>query len=297
MTPGASGARDSEGRAYLASRPTALTALAHLGIDPVRCEFVSPLGIAKGRRCAVRVEGADGRSVKVRCYENAAAATRVEALRAGLESAFAPVIARADDVLVEQWIEGRRLAADEESAWAAPAGALLGRLHRMPLPHGEPREVAVEPWVERTAANLDLLARAGHLDRDLAGSLRRRAAERAPRSAPTALAHLDLCAENMILDGSGTLRVIDNEMVEIRPPGFDLARSLHLWPLPRAARARFVDAYRAARGADAENLDFWWLVALALGARIFLDVAPGRRDACLAGLRAVLADGAGDDPA
>ena len=110
----------------------------------------------------------------------------------------------------------------------------------------------------------------------------------APSRARSALVHLDLSLENLVVHRAAGPRVIDNEMLAVRPPGFDLARSFHLWPMSEHAWRRFLEVYRSAGGDEIEALDFWRLVALALGTRIFFERAPARRDDAVARLLELL---------
>jgi Ser/Thr protein kinase RdoA (MazF antagonist) len=266
-------------------------ALVRHGFAPCRAALLSPLGERKGRRCAYRVETEDGRVVKARLFESPEEARRVLALRAGLERAFAPALARDGAVVLEEWIDGAPLRERDWEAWVEPAGALLGRLHAHPLPPDAPAASPTRPWIESATSDLEMLGAAGRLACAEAGRLRAAIRERDPGTSRTALAHLDFCADNMVIDVHGRLRVIDNEMLAVRPPGFDLARTFHLWPMAPDTWARFRRGYRSAAPAEPEAAAFWRLVAALQGARIFLALSPTRSAACVALLRRLLAGG------
>jgi Ser/Thr protein kinase RdoA (MazF antagonist) len=272
------------------------TALAAHGWTPRSAALVSPLGARKGRRGAYRVEIDAGRVVKARQFEDAETARRGFELRAGLEAAFAPALARYDSVILEEWIEGVPVAADDWDRWVEPAGALLGRLHVRPLPPEAPATTPTRGWIADVAADLETLGTARVLTSAEVARLRAAIAACDPGAARTTLAHLDFCADNMVIDGQDRLRVIDNELLAIRPPGLDLARTFHLWPMPAAAWARFRRGYLSVVAADPGGATFWQLVATLRGVRIFLTRSPARRDATLALLRRLLAEVPADPP-
>jgi hypothetical protein len=245
-------------------------ALRHAGIRARHIALVSPMGEAKGRRLAYRVEDEAGRAVKLRQFETEAAARMVFELRAGLEPAFAPALRRHGCVIVEAWIEGRALDADEAAARAYEAGALLGRLHACPLPTGAAATARTAPWRDGVESDLAMLAAAGVLPSGVVSSLLQAVGLADPRSAPAARIHLDFCADNMILDAQGALRVIDNEQLTVDSAGLDLARSFCHWPMPHPTWERFGAGYRAAAPGVPAAPAFWRIVAAALGARVYL---------------------------
>jgi Ser/Thr protein kinase RdoA (MazF antagonist) len=271
-------------------------ALAAHGWTPRRAALVSPLGARKGRRGAYRIEDDAGRVVKARQFEDADTARRVFELRAGLEAAFAPALARHDTVILEEWIEGVPVAAGDWDRWVEPAGALLGRLHARPLPPYAATTTSTRAWIEDAASDLETLGTARALTSAEVARLRAAIGAHDPGTARTALAHLDFCADNMVVDGQDRLRVIDNELLAIRPPGLDLARTFHLWPMPAAAWARFRGGYLSVVPADPGAAIFWQRVATLRGVRIFLARSPARRDATLGLLRRLLAGVPADAP-
>lgn len=260
-------------------------ALREAGIQPRRLALVSPLRERKGRRLAYRVECESGEILKARQFENAAAARAVFALRTGLEPAFAPARQCHDCVILEDWIDGRALDAQAAVASVHIAGALLGRLHARPLPPGTPRELPTARWRDGAESDLAILAAANALATDEVSALLQLVRAHDPERAPAALIHLDFCAENMVVDAHGALRVIDNEQLEIAAAGLDLARTFCRWPMPDAAWERFGAAYRAATAAVPGAGRFWRIVAAAVGARVYLQRDPSLLDRPLAVLR------------
>jgi len=260
-------------------------ALARCGMTPRSTVLISPLGERKGMRFAFRVELDDGRRVKARHFGSDAAARRVFALHAGLEPAFARVVAHEGAVLIEEWIEGTLLSPLQAETWTEEAGALLGRLHRTPLGANVRPTSSTRAWRAAAESDLTLIASTGQLSAGAVASLRTEIARGDPRVARVALVHQDFCAENMLVDGQGRLRIIDNEQVDIAPVGFDLGRTFHRWPMAAETWGRFLRAYRSAAAAAPEALGFWKIVASLVTTRVFLQRLPARVDASLGLLR------------
>lgn len=259
-------------------------ALAHRGWRPRRLALVSPLGERKGMRYAYRVETDDGRIVKARHFGSADAAQRIEALRRGIEDAFAPVLDRVGAVLIEAWIEGDMLAPAEAEAWAAEAGAVLGRLHARELDGGVPTDEPTARWSEAAAADIALLRGAAVLPAGTAEELRSAVRRHDPGRARLALIHKDFCAENMLIDAQRRLRIIDTEQLAVEPAGFDLAWTWHRWPMPAPAWEQFMAGYRSAAPPAPAAVHYWRIVTGLTLARVFFQRMPGRFDAQLARL-------------
>jgi aminoglycoside phosphotransferase (APT) family kinase protein len=271
-------------------------ALARHGTRPRAIRLVSTLQERKGRRWAYRVDADDGRVVKARLFENDDVARLAFELRNGLEEAFAPALARYGAVLIEEWIDGVPLNDLDPEARAGEAGALLGRLHAMPLAAGASVTFATHRWRERAESDLVLLETAGRLDSREIAALRAEVGRRDPAEARAVLAHLDFCADNMLVDGRGRLRVIDNELVSVAPAALDLARTFDLWPLPDPAWARFRGGYESTAPSRPKASGFWRIVTALMSARIFLHRSPERLDAALARLRRFVAGEGLSDP-
>jgi Ser/Thr protein kinase RdoA (MazF antagonist) len=266
--------------------PEIAAALEQCGLRPRHVVLVSPLKGSKGRRRAYRVEVEGGRTVKARQVDTPEEARRLLALRAGLEEAFAPALAQCDCVLLEEWIDGSPLTDLEAERWVEDGGALLGRLHARALAADVPPLCNTGRWVERGMSDVEILSGAGKLAAAEADALRAEIRRRDPGVARTALGHLDFCAENMLIDTAGRLRVIDNERMAIAPAKFDVARTFDRWPMSEAAWARFCRGYRSAAAVDdLESLGFWKILAVLLGARVRFQYTPARLDAALALLR------------
>jgi Ser/Thr protein kinase RdoA (MazF antagonist) len=257
-------------------------ALAQNGRRPLRIELVSPLGEQKGTRFAYRVDTDDGHRVKIRHFGSEEHARRHFELRAGLETAFAPALARYRSVLIEEWIEGMPLTELDAEARAEEAGALLGRLHARPLGPDVPAAIPTRKWRDGAESDLELLARGGELASGGVDRLRAEIRRRDPLAARAALIHLDFCAENMLIERGGNLRVIDNELVSINPAGLDLGRTFHRWPMSEGAWLRFFKGYRSTAPREPEPTGFWRIAATLTAARVFLARNPQRLETSIA---------------
>lgn len=245
------------------------------GLRPRHSVLISRPEERKHRRCAYRVELEDGRTIKARQLESVEAASRLFELRVGLEEAFAPATAQHGRVLLEAWIEGVPLAELGSEARAEEAGALLGRLHSMELAAG-PQTVSTLKWRERTKEELEILVEAGKLGLREVERLDAELDRWDPETARLACVHRDFCAENMLIDPHGRLRVIDNEWFTIDPAGLDLGRTFIRWPMPEGAWGRFLRAYRSTARADPGPLPFWKIVSALWSARFRLNQDPER---------------------
>jgi len=260
-------------------------ALSQHGLRPLRIELVSPLGPQKGIRFAYRVDTDDGHRVKVRHFGSDDHARRHFELRAGLEAAFAPALAHYRCVLIEEWVEGAPLTEPEAEARAEEAGALLGRLHAQPLGTDAPATIPTRKGSDGAESDLELLSGRGELAPGEVDRLRAEIRQRDPVAARTALIHLDFCAENMLIERGGKLRVIDNELVSINPTGLDLGRTFHRWPMSEGAWVRFFRGYRSAAPREPEPTGFWRIAATLTAARVFLARSPQCLERSIALLR------------
>ena len=263
--------------------------LALCGFRPRALTLVSTFGERKGMRYAYRVDTEDGRIVKARHFGTPAEAQRVHELRLGLEDSFAPVIGCFGAVLIEAWLDGAMLEASETDTWAQTAGALLGRLHARPLAPDVPTEKDTARWNELAATNLDLLQWEKILSTAECDAVRTALRRCDPGRARAALLHGDFCAENMLMDRGGRLRIIDMELVKIGPIGFDLAWTWHRWPMSPPAWSRFMAGYRSAAPAAPEAQAYWRIIAGVILARIFFQRMPSRLETQLTQLRRCLA--------
>ncbi len=242
-------------------------------LAPAGFEVLSPPNARKRGRATLRIALVGGTVVKARWLESSEEAARLFAVRADLDSAFAPPIAAHGRVLLESWIDGTSVAAlacdAQAETIAAGAGTILGSLHARSV---QPvmAYTSTAPWRSEAERDLAALVDAGKLGGVDARALATRLAESDPPSTTLALIHRDFCGENLVRDPRGRLWVIDNEWLMHGPAGFDLGRTYCRWPMPGHAWKRFVASYGAAMPIDLQALSFWQLAAALFGARIRL---------------------------
>jgi hypothetical protein len=256
-------------------------ALRRHGIRARAIGLVSTLKERKGRRWAYRVDTDDGRIVKARLFESAEAARAVFELCARLEEAFAPALARYDAVLIEEWVRGDPLLELDWESHVEEAGALLARLHGLETAPA----LSTSRWREDAGATLDQLGATRKLSGREVETLRAEIERRDPGEAPGVIVHLDFCADNMLIDTDGRLRIVDNELLSIAPAGLDLARTFELWPMPASTWRCFRRAYDAIGAAEPGAAGFWRIVTTLTSARIFRERSEERFEAALARLR------------
>jgi aminoglycoside phosphotransferase (APT) family kinase protein len=240
-----------------------------------------------GRR-AYRVDVADGRTVKVRRFEDEATAQEVCAVRHGIPVGYGCVLARHGSVLIEEWVEGALLDEATAEPYARVAGRLLGALHTTKLPDGVAPVLRTDFWRENARDDLAFLRGGGHLERATADLLTAVLDRPDPAVATAARIHLDFCPENLILGPAGELTVVDNEWTRIGAPAFDLARTFNRWPMPPAVWERFLDGYGAVAPAP-EAFEFWRAAATLFSARIELLFSPEKVPSILGALEVALA--------
>lgn len=249
-------------------------ALREAGLGRCRLLPLSRFQGTKRGRYTFLAESEGGSRVKARHLATTEAARELERLRRGLEPAFAPVLGRHGPVLLERWVEGRQLDADDADARAEEAGALLGRLHVRPLEIAAPPQQSTAGYLATAEADLGQLRKAERLSGDEADLLLSALGRLDPGAFRSVLVHRDFCAENLLIDSADRLAVIDNEWFEVGAAGFDLGRTFHRWPMSEATWKRFLAGY-GSTGADPEPLDFWMIASTLFGARVYLRVSPG----------------------
>jgi thiamine kinase-like enzyme len=256
---------------------------------------LSKIHLPDARRSVYRVDLESGHTIKVRCFEDEEIARRVFEIRCELPDGFARAFARYGAVLLEDWIEGESLENTPPSdAHLFEAAALLAELHAKKTVVGQPlhglRSTAA--WRNTAERCLREICAVGALDEPDALLIRDALQRLDPQRAIFGLAHTDFCGENMVVDRTGRLRVVDNERVGIDALGFDVARTWYRWALPGPAWERFRSVYaaRAQLTEPLETVGFWGLVAVVHSAALRLQVDRTRVHAPLDRLRQMAVD-------
>lgn len=267
--PAASGA----GRRGAVVDDDVAAALAALGARAVEAVRITGLPSSRSDRATFRVALDDGRTVKVRRLTRAAKAERYAGLvRALACDRLSPILAVADRVCVEAWIEGASLAERPARAALEAAADLLGSLHATQA-LGSRRvagRAATARALQRAERQLGTLAARGSLPPATAATLARILRRTAPARARTGVTHNDFCAENLVEDAQGRVIAVDNEGLRPGFLDFDLARTWARWPMPAADWQAFVARYARWRGEppDAAAAPFWRIAAIAKSAHL-----------------------------
>ena len=270
-----------------------LAALEQAGICPRSFVRISKLYSTSAERCTYRIEHERG-TAKVRRLEDETTARDLAACMRELPDGFTAVIARHGRVLIEDWIEGEALPDVPGPHHLAAAGTLLAELHAKPR-LGDRRlhdecPTAYHHGLARERLRIVGAARA--LGAEEIGRLGRGLERWDPQWAVYGLTHLDFCGENMVIDRSWQLRVVDNDRVRVDALGFDLARTWYRWALPALEWEAFCLAYtsRLLFPSSLDAFRFWKIVAAAQSAELRLRAYPEKAGVPINCLRALAAE-------
>lgn len=261
------------------------------------CAFhrISKIHSLDARRSVYRIDLESGHTIKARRLENEETACRLFEIRRELPHSFARAFARYGAVLLEDWIEGESLGNIPPSdAHLFDAGSLLAELHATRTVAGQPlhemRSTAV--WRNEAERRLCEICAVGALDEPDASLIRDALRRLDPKRAIFGLVHTDFCGENMVVDRTGRLRVVDNERVGVDALGFDVARTWYRWALPQPAWERFRSVYaaRVQLTEPLETVGFWRLVAVVHSAALRLQVDRARVHVPLDCLRQIVVE-------
>jgi len=242
-----------------------------LGAEVVSAESVSPLRGLGHPRTAFCVDLSDGRRVKLRRMSEVGEAAELERLLAALAPiGFPQVIARRARCLVLEWIPGKLLSEERETTgWIDAAGALIGLTHRTRLEADAlPSERPATAELDRCGSQLAALVAARQLTRPQADAVADAIIRSTPERPIHGIVHGDFAPENLVIDASGALHAIDNEVVRIGILDLDLARTWSRWPMADRTWASFLAAYAAASGRSCndDQLVGWKLRTLVVSA-------------------------------
>lgn len=249
-------------------------ALIHAGMRAVAVTNVTSVHFPTYRRATFRVDLDSGETVKARCFADEQAARRQFELRGRLPAEFVPSLAVHARVLLERWITGRNVGTRPTADVVTTAARVLASLHATAAAGTHVMyDARLSHWRERTVAGLRSLREAGLLTATQTDELAQAAGTEPSRSDVAVVGHFDFCGENMIIDDSDRLHVVDNERVGLGPLGFDLARVWYRWDLPDTSWTRFGHAYAAssARPEPFAHFDFWRIAVLVQSACIRLN--------------------------
>jgi hypothetical protein len=224
-----------------------------------------------------RLRLADGRVFKGRRCATAAEAALIEDVLQHIRcDNFPAVVARAGLALVTEWFDGQCL---DSAGWVpellARCGALQGRIHTVPLPADSPAWQLdhVAAHCTRLRENLAHLVSGKVMDSGEAQAVLALATQATPHHCTLGYVHRDFCSENLVVQPSGEIGVIDNGAVGIDAHDYDLGRTWYRWPMQAPQREAYLDGYRQYRQADTfiEYFAFWTVSAVVNGAAFRLE--------------------------
>jgi aminoglycoside phosphotransferase (APT) family kinase protein len=261
--------------------PAVAVALNRAGLRVRSFHCISSIRAPETGRTVYRIDLVSGVTIKARRLQDEETACRLFEIRRGLPDAFAPAFHQYGAVVLEEWIEGEVLGERAPSdGHLIKAGALLADLHAEPAVAGRPAHEmrGTAAWSDEAGECLRQIVAAGAFDRQEALLLHQALQRLDPQRATYGLVHLDFCGENMVIDRTGRLRVVDNERIGVGALGFDLARTWYRWALPSEAWDRFLSAYvaRMPLAEPVETLGFWSIVAVVKSAALRLRMDQGR---------------------
>ena len=277
--------------ALIRARPERLISLTEISTLP------SPVR----RRAAFRLDFEGGLTLKGRRLESPARAQRVEHILGLTGDGVPRTLDRRGEALLLPWVEGRTLALLDPIPAAALArcGRILGALHQLDTPEWrEIRIPALGDLLAKLRRDTGILAAANELDIGLGRAAVEAAAALVPRHARSGIIHKDFCAENIVLDASGSPVSIDNAALSVGPYDLDLARTWYRWPMSPSDRSRFLRGYEEYRDCVSfmKHFAFWAICVLTGSASNRLRAQVGRHGEPLGRLRRLL-DGLDGDPA
>ena len=246
-----------------------------IAIEPVQSS-VSP----RAEPGAFRVRLADGRCIKARVQTSRGHAERIEYFLGRLHhEGFPKVLARHGRALLLEWFDGEPLPDRPPAELLERCASLHASVHLVPAPEDCPygiRDVAsFETKLEselRELCDLGIVA-------EPVGRTALQAAERfRPDGCAIGIVHRDICSENLIVRPGGAVAAIDNESLSLGAREFDLARTWYRWPMERARRRIYLEAYTRVVGGGIDpflaHFPFWAIAVLADSARLRAGATP-----------------------
>lgn len=265
----------------------------HIGPALVDAEPLTGVGYPGYEPSAFRLRFADGRILKGQHCASAQRAALVQEIAQHAHRILPAVVARSGAVLLTEWIDGQCL---DSAAWLpdllARCGAVQGILHSIPLApeHHRSHRGVLEHCCTRLHRHLGTLVDAGILQTDEAPVILDLAMRGLPSRCTVGYVHGDFCHENLVVQPSGDIGVIDHETLDVNAHDFDLGRTWYRWPLQMAQRQAYLDGYRQHRCTDdfVQHFPFWAISGVVAGAAFRLRKKPDAASVPVGRLRALV---------
>jgi aminoglycoside phosphotransferase (APT) family kinase protein len=224
-------------------------------------------------RASLRLRLEDGRTLKAIVFETESEAKRAAMLlRFADRHHFPEMLGRRGRAMMFKWVDGRPVVpADCGLERLGELGRIHAKLHSTPLP-GKIKHHAMpaENWNERLDRYFHEFARFEVLAAGEQRLAARLALNHSPKDIPVGLVHKDFCAENMVIDPSGHIWVIDIETFSVDSPDYDLARTWHRWPMKSEQSEAYLDGYRCLRSTvEFQEYSLYWKIAVLVESALF----------------------------
>ncbi len=245
-----------------------------LGSPVVGVDRLTTRPLYGSQRASFRLNLADGRILKGRRFAKDAQAERVRYLSGFLDRRYFPsVLGRCGSALLLEWVEGERLRTGQgEPDALSHCGAVQALLHRTPLPDDAASHEQSAPHAgpARFRRRIESLVELGALGMEEGNRLFDLAATYVPDSPAIGIVHGDYCAENMVVNASGQIQVVDSGTLAIDACDYDLARTWYRWPMSAIQRKTYYDGYNRHRSAaDFFNHFTYWAVLVLVQSALF----------------------------
>ncbi len=240
----------------------------------VEVRALSPLPIEASPRRSYRLTFQNGRVLKGRVFLDAATAERAITLYHYLPGDHVPrIISHTGVAMLSAWADGNDvpvLAGDCEQA--SQFGRLHALIHQAAIPASlmEMYMRGLDEDIDALFDGLDYIRRHAGWDRHVTAELAAMARRHIPKDVNVVLIHGDFCAENAVVDGHRRVVLIDNEWINIGHQAYDLATTWYRWPMTKAERIAYLEAYQEIGDLSmfANHFRFWLMRALVKSALV-----------------------------
>lgn len=220
-------------------------------------------------RKSYSIEFTNGVILKGRVFESEYDAFKVSNLWKYLSiEHFPKLISSKSNVLLLEWIGGETLC---DLNYDLPldvyrlCGDIQGRVHITKADKEDIHscskytELKVSDAVERTIKDIKELFKYGIIDQQKMEILTNYLENHAPENLQIGLILGDFCPENIVINDSGNIYIIDNEKLSIDSYNYDLARTYYRWPMSKDQLRAYIEGYEEHRSYESfrKYCSFW----------------------------------------
>jgi hypothetical protein len=212
----------------------------------------------------VRLE--DGRRLKGRRAASGTDLARIESALKAFEGLPLPrILGRRGHALLFEWIDGTPVTPGHWSPeLLRHCGRLQGALHATPPPPGLPSrpDRFASGWQESLERRIHALTEEGVIAKHVGRRTFEIALEHVPDTVERGCTHGAFCSDNLVVTSSGSVYLVDGDGPVLDAIEYDLACTLHLWPMSREQRDAYVEGYSEHRSLKSfwPHLPFWWML-------------------------------------